>query len=270
MPRPLPPRRPAAAIGRRARRPRPAWITAATWRSLRAVVTRLRADALAAVDRDGPTAAAEALGSRSTLDRWRVTWLRAPQDAALGRPGDARVIGQDLHRRGDRGACARMARGWMRRARRDERRPSGEVRRDGACNVVAARKVATLPAPAGVHVRAHHVARRDRVRRELAPAPRARRRQSPTRMPASACAARVTRAPWPAAWRRRRSRRPRGRGRAATARRRRARADLVTDRPHRAQGRGAVGVDDGAGHRPAGRLVEPPARGADGVPQPWR
>ena len=92
MPRPAPTAASAAAtLADALDGPRPAWITAATWRSLRAVVTRLRADALAAVDRDGPTAAAEALGvARSTLDRWRVTWLRASQDAAQGAPGDAR------------------------------------------------------------------------------------------------------------------------------------------------------------------------------------
>lgn len=87
MPRPAPTAASAAAtLADALDGPRPAWITAATWRSLRAVVTRLRADALAAVDRDGPTAAAEALGvARSTLDRWRAGWLRASQDA----PDDA-------------------------------------------------------------------------------------------------------------------------------------------------------------------------------------
>lgn len=83
MPRPAPTAASAAAtLADALDGPRPAWITAATWRSLRAVVTRLRADAAAAIDRDGPMVAAETLGvARSTLDRWRVTWLRAPQDA---------------------------------------------------------------------------------------------------------------------------------------------------------------------------------------------
>ena len=85
MPRPAPTAARRRHAGRRARRPRPAWITAATWRGLRAVVTRLRADALAAVDRDGPTAAGGAGVARSTLDRWRAGWLRASQDA----PDDA-------------------------------------------------------------------------------------------------------------------------------------------------------------------------------------
>lgn len=83
MPRPAPtPASAAATLADALAGERPAWITAATWRGLRAVVTRLRADAVATIDRDGPTAAAETLGvARSTLDRWRVTWLRAPSDA---------------------------------------------------------------------------------------------------------------------------------------------------------------------------------------------
>lgn len=91
MPRPAPTAASAAAtLADALDGPRPAWITPATWRSLRAVVTRLRADAIATVDREGPTAAAEALGvARSTLDRWRVTWLRAPQDGTQGADDDA-------------------------------------------------------------------------------------------------------------------------------------------------------------------------------------
>ena len=83
MPRPAPSLASVAAdLARLTAGERPAWITAATWRSLRAVVTRLRADAAAAIDRDGPTAAAETLGvARSTLDRWRAGWLRAPSGA---------------------------------------------------------------------------------------------------------------------------------------------------------------------------------------------
>ena len=172
--RPPPPRWPTRSTAP------PAWITAATWRSLRAVVTRLRADALAAVDRDGPTAAAEALGvARSTLDRWRVTWLRAPQDAAQGAQRRARVIGQGIcTTREDRGACARMAQGMDASRQKTNARHSGEVRGvDGGRNVVAARRVATLPAPArGVHV-AHHVAGRDRVRREARTRARGARRR---------------------------------------------------------------------------------------------
>ena len=83
MPRPAPSLASVAAdLARHLAGERPAWITAATWRRLRAVVTRLRADAAAAIDRDGPMVAAETLGvARSTLDRWRAGWLRAPQDA---------------------------------------------------------------------------------------------------------------------------------------------------------------------------------------------
>jgi len=83
MPRPAPSLASVAAdLARHAAGERPAWVTAATWRRLRAVVTRLRADAVATIDHDGPTAAAETLGvARSTLDRWRAGWLRAPQDA---------------------------------------------------------------------------------------------------------------------------------------------------------------------------------------------
>ena len=83
MPRPAPSLASVAAdLARLTAGERPAWITAPTWRSLRAVVTRLRADAAAAIDRDGPMVAAETLGvARSTLDRWRAGWLRAPQDA---------------------------------------------------------------------------------------------------------------------------------------------------------------------------------------------
>ena len=82
MPRPAPSLASVAAdLARLTAGERPAWITAPTWRSLRAVVTRLRADAAAAIDRDGPMVAAETLGvARSTLDRWRAGWLRAPQD----------------------------------------------------------------------------------------------------------------------------------------------------------------------------------------------
>ena len=83
MPRPAPSLTSVAAdLARHLAGERPAWVTAATWRRLRAVVTRLHADAVATIDHDGPTAAAETLGvARSTLDRWRAGWLRAPQDA---------------------------------------------------------------------------------------------------------------------------------------------------------------------------------------------
>ena len=88
MPRPAPAAASAAAtLADALGGPRPAWITAATWRRLRAVVARLRADAAAAVDRDGAVVAAEAMGvHRDTLRSWRTAgWLRAPQDA----PDDA-------------------------------------------------------------------------------------------------------------------------------------------------------------------------------------
>lgn len=92
MPRPAPSLASVAAdLARHLAGERPAWITAATWRRLRGAAEALRDDAAALLARDGVVAAAETLGvARSTLDRWRVTWLRAPQDAAQGAPGDAR------------------------------------------------------------------------------------------------------------------------------------------------------------------------------------
>lgn len=83
MPRPAPGLASVAAdLARLTAGERPAWITAATWRRLRGAAEALRDDAAALLARDGVVAAAETLGvARSTLDRWRVTWLRAPQDA---------------------------------------------------------------------------------------------------------------------------------------------------------------------------------------------
>jgi hypothetical protein len=57
--------------------PRPAWVSAASWRLVRALVASLRTDAAAALAA-GPTRAAEALGvGRATLARWRDAggWL---------------------------------------------------------------------------------------------------------------------------------------------------------------------------------------------------
>ena len=57
--------------------PRPAWVSAGSWRLVRALVASLRADAAAALAA-GPTRAAEALGvGRATLARWRDAggWL---------------------------------------------------------------------------------------------------------------------------------------------------------------------------------------------------
>lgn len=81
MPRPAPSLGSVAAdLARHAAGERPAWITPATWRRLRALAEALRDDAAALVTRDGPGAAAEALGiARSTLDRWRAGWLRTPE-----------------------------------------------------------------------------------------------------------------------------------------------------------------------------------------------
>jgi len=82
MPRPAPSLASVAAdLARHAAGERPAWVSPATWRRLRGAAEALRADALALVARDGAVVAAVALGvARSTLDRWRAGWLRAPQD----------------------------------------------------------------------------------------------------------------------------------------------------------------------------------------------
>ena len=152
----------------------------------------------------------------------------------------------------------------MRRARRTNARPRVSAGVDGGRNVVAARggsADATSARARRPRPRAP-VARRDRVRRELAPAPEergddepdedARRRvcgaghaepmarsvAAPTIPSASRSWARCHRATAPGA------------------------ADLVTDRPHRAQGRGAVGVHDEGRPRPA--------RGAWSSPSTWR
>ena len=91
MPRPAPSLASVTAdLARHLAGERPAWITAPTWRRLRGAAEALRADAAALLSRDGATATAAALGvARSTLDRWRVTWLRAPQEPAQGAPDGA-------------------------------------------------------------------------------------------------------------------------------------------------------------------------------------
>ena len=148
----------------------------------------------------------------------------------------------------------------MRRARKTNAPPSGEVRGvDGGRNVVAARRSRyATSARAGRPRPAHHVARRDRVRRELAPAPEGARRRRARRGCPGACAARVTQPHGP----------QRGGaddpvGPRSWARCHRATAPGACPTSSRIariarRGRGAVGVPRrGQAHRPARRLVEP-------------
>ena len=88
MPRPAPSLASVAAdLARHLAGERPAWISAATWRRLRAAAEAVRDDAAATIARDGVVAAAEALGvHRDTLRTWRAGWL-APEAA-----GDHRAI----------------------------------------------------------------------------------------------------------------------------------------------------------------------------------
>ena len=85
MPRPAPSLASVAAdLARHLACERPAWISAATWRRLRAAAEALRDDAAATIARDGVVAAAEALGvHRDTLRVWRAGWL-APRDGDAG------------------------------------------------------------------------------------------------------------------------------------------------------------------------------------------
>jgi len=66
----------AATLAAALAQPRPAWVSARSWRLVRALVASLRADAAEALAA-GPTLAADALGvGRATLARWRVGgWL---------------------------------------------------------------------------------------------------------------------------------------------------------------------------------------------------
>lgn len=88
MPRPAPSLGSVAAdLARHAAGERPAWVSAATWRRLRALAEGLRADALAAVAAEGAVRAAVSLGAaRDTLRLWRAPggWLRATQEPAQG------------------------------------------------------------------------------------------------------------------------------------------------------------------------------------------
>ncbi len=91
MPRPAPSLASVAAdLARHAAGERPAWITPATWRRLRALAAALRAGAVALVEREGVTRAAEQFAAHpDTVRVWRATgWLREPQEAPQGAERD--------------------------------------------------------------------------------------------------------------------------------------------------------------------------------------
>lgn len=79
MPRPAPSLGSVAAdLARHAAGDRPAWVSPATWRRLRALADDLRTDARDAVATEGAVRAAEGLGvARDTLRVWRTPggWL---------------------------------------------------------------------------------------------------------------------------------------------------------------------------------------------------
>ena len=87
MPRPAPSLGSVAAdLARHAAGERPAWVSAATWRRLRALAEGLRADARGAVAAEGAVRAAEAMGvARDTLRLWRGGgWLADAQGDDAG------------------------------------------------------------------------------------------------------------------------------------------------------------------------------------------
>lgn len=79
MPRPAPSLGSVAAdLARHAAGERPAWVSPATWRRLRALSDALRTDARGVVATEGAVRAAEAMGvARDTLRLWRApgAWL---------------------------------------------------------------------------------------------------------------------------------------------------------------------------------------------------
>lgn len=92
MPRPAPGLASVAAdLARHLAGERPAWITPATWRRLRALAAALRDDAAVLVATEGVTRAAEQFAVHpDTVRVWRATgWLREPQEAPQGGTDDA-------------------------------------------------------------------------------------------------------------------------------------------------------------------------------------